>query len=182
MGTKSVTSLQYNEQDLDEALTHVDIDLKSGHAIDDLPKFSAKFSHDTSTIKKKNEKGDSKPSVDEDLSSALSNADIGLGVRRRNIPGVEEVSDGGAEDDKKKGQRGTAAGRDPIRWFGILVPGTLRQSQQSFRHGVEIVCDIATLQSDLIDIRTRYLLLMKEKRALVESAKETTSSDLTNSS
>ncbi|XP_045308077.1 coiled-coil domain-containing protein 115 isoform X2 [Leopardus geoffroyi] len=36
--------------------------------------------------------------------------------------------------------------RDPLNWFGILVPHSLRQAQASFREGLQLAADMATLQ------------------------------------
>ncbi|XP_002712320.1 coiled-coil domain-containing protein 115 [Oryctolagus cuniculus] len=40
----------------------------------------------------------------------------------------------------------TTAPQDPLNWFGILVPHSLRQAQASFRDGLQLAGDIATLQ------------------------------------
>ncbi|XP_040835074.1 coiled-coil domain-containing protein 115 isoform X3 [Ochotona curzoniae] len=40
----------------------------------------------------------------------------------------------------------TTPPQDPLNWFGILVPHSLRQAQASFRDGLQLAADIATLQ------------------------------------
>ena len=35
---------------------------------------------------------------------------------------------------------------DPLKWFGILVPQTLRQSSQCFEKALEMTLEIANLQ------------------------------------
>lgn len=37
--------------------------------------------------------------------------------------------------------------QDPLNWFGILVPHSLRQAQASFRDGLQLAADIASLQT-----------------------------------
>ncbi|KAL6046610.1 hypothetical protein STEG23_017516 [Scotinomys teguina] len=37
--------------------------------------------------------------------------------------------------------------QDPLNWFGILVPHGLRQAQASFRDGLQLTADIASLQT-----------------------------------
>ncbi|KAF3815649.1 hypothetical protein GH733_016405 [Mirounga leonina] len=36
--------------------------------------------------------------------------------------------------------------RDPLNWFGILVPHSLRHAQASFREGLQLAADMASLQ------------------------------------
>ncbi|XP_058404682.1 coiled-coil domain-containing protein 115 isoform X2 [Diceros bicornis minor] len=38
------------------------------------------------------------------------------------------------------------APQDPLNWFGILVPHSLRQAQASFREGLQLAAEMATLQ------------------------------------
>uniref|UniRef100_A0A8D1EIZ5 Vacuolar ATPase assembly protein VMA22 n=1 Tax=Sus scrofa TaxID=9823 RepID=A0A8D1EIZ5_PIG len=53
---------------------------------------------------------------------------------------------------KRKGPTKTAepepspAPQDPLNWFGILVPHSLRQAQASFREGLQLAADMASLQ------------------------------------
>uniref|UniRef100_A0A8C9AJK7 Vacuolar ATPase assembly protein VMA22 n=1 Tax=Prolemur simus TaxID=1328070 RepID=A0A8C9AJK7_PROSS len=39
------------------------------------------------------------------------------------------------------------APQDPLNWFGILVPHSLRQAQASFWDGLQLAADIASLQN-----------------------------------
>ncbi|OWJ99931.1 CCDC115 [Cervus elaphus hippelaphus] len=39
------------------------------------------------------------------------------------------------------------APQNPLKWFGILVPHSLRQAQASFREGLQLAADMASLQS-----------------------------------
>jgi hypothetical protein len=117
--------------------------------------------------------------------------DSGLGLRRRNLPtdstsvssdaetspntsSVDTLSsemdavnlgvkDGEGKEDEKM------VCSDPLRWFGVLVPRSLRQSQASFKHAVELVCDLASLQARVIDIRQRYSRIAREKQQLLVS-------------
>ncbi|MBZ3869983.1 Coiled-coil domain-containing protein 115 [Sciurus carolinensis] len=42
----------------------------------------------------------------------------------------------------------SAAPQDPVNWFGILVPHSLRQAQTSFlQEGLQLAADIASLQT-----------------------------------
>ncbi|KAI9554135.1 putative coiled-coil domain-containing protein 115-like [Daphnia sinensis] len=44
---------------------------------------------------------------------------------------------------------------DPIRWFGVLVPGSLKQSQQAFQNVLNIAVEI-------VNIRREWLQSMSE--------------------
>ncbi|XP_072304675.1 coiled-coil domain-containing protein 115 [Eucyclogobius newberryi] len=43
--------------------------------------------------------------------------------------------------------------QDPINWFGILVPQTLKQAQSSFKQVIELSVDIASLQTAIVNSR-----------------------------
>ena len=53
---------------------------------------------------------------------------------------VEEVGRGGGRegDEERRGERVADkenAPKDPLKWFGVLVPQSLRQSQENFIQG-----------------------------------------------
>lgn len=52
------------------------------------------------------------------------------------------------EDDKKLDAH---LDSDPLKWFGVLVPSSLRNSQRRFVSALEVIADIATAQSHLQD-------------------------------
>uniref|UniRef100_F6PPS8 Vacuolar ATPase assembly protein VMA22 n=1 Tax=Monodelphis domestica TaxID=13616 RepID=F6PPS8_MONDO len=58
--------------------------------------------------------------------------------------------------------------RDPLTWFGILVPQSLRQAQGSFRGALQIAGEIAELQGRIEWCRTQVQALQKEKQKLLE--------------
>ncbi|XP_044529826.1 coiled-coil domain-containing protein 115-like [Gracilinanus agilis] len=61
--------------------------------------------------------------------------------------------------------------RDPLTWFGILVPQSLRQAQGSFRGALLIAGEIAELQGRIEWCRTQVQALQKEKQKLLEQLK-----------
>ncbi|XP_068105989.1 coiled-coil domain-containing protein 115 [Hyperolius riggenbachi] len=67
------------------------------------------------------------------------------------------------EDDEK--QRPSPS-NDPLRWFGVLVPQSLRQAQSSFRQGILLVGEVASLQSSIEETRTQYRALLGKKKRL----------------
>ena len=176
MGVNTVSSLQYNENDLNFAMVHVDVVTQSGDAAQEqqfLPVFSSLQSRTSDKAQGDNSESPAKSDDSSDLSSAVSHLNIGLGVRKRNVPAAGAPENGAGDESSTIGVHKTSIeeiksseviSHDPIRWFGVLVPMPLRQSQKAFRNGIELACKIASLQSHLIDIRRTYVDLMQEKR------------------
>ncbi|XP_055971615.1 coiled-coil domain-containing protein 115 [Sorex fumeus] len=54
------------------------------------------------------------------------------------------------------------APQDPLNWFGILVPHSLRLAQASFREGLQLAADMASLQTR-IDWGQSQLRELQEK-------------------
>ncbi|KAM3910805.1 coiled-coil domain-containing protein 115 isoform 2-T2 [Leptodactylus fuscus] len=60
--------------------------------------------------------------------------------------------------------------KDPLRWFGVLVPQSLRQAQSNFRQGILLTAEVASLQSSIEETRRQYrALLVQKKREQVHS-------------
>jgi len=60
--------------------------------------------------------------------------------------------------------------KDPLLWFGVLVPQSLRRSQISFVSAVELTFTIATLQAKLLEQRRQYRASMSVKSGLLSSS------------
>ena len=61
------------------------------------------------------------------------------------LPPVEEE-----EGKEEKGVREGELPKDPLKWFGILVPQSLRHSQQCFIHGIDLFFILATTSSTTV--------------------------------
>ncbi|XP_070559226.1 coiled-coil domain-containing protein 115-like [Ptychodera flava] len=68
---------------------------------------------------------------------------------------------------------------DPLTWFGVLVPSTLRQGQASFIQAVEVCCTLANLQSDLEKNRVEYRDLLEKKEKLSKQSSQTAETEET---
>ncbi|XP_008996781.1 vacuolar ATPase assembly protein VMA22 isoform X2 [Callithrix jacchus] len=94
-------------------------------------------------------------------------------VVRAGIHTPEEVGPGEAALRRRKGPAKTPepqsseAPQDPLNWFGILVPHSLRQAQASFRDGLQLAADIASLQNR-IDWGRNQLRGLQEKLKKLE--------------
>ncbi|KAM8830778.1 coiled-coil domain-containing protein 115 [Synchiropus picturatus] len=77
------------------------------------------------------------------------------GVRRRGRRTQAQPGDEGLLKDTKllHRKRDLSPGRDPLKWFGILVPPTLKQAQSSFKQVIELSAQMATLQASLLKTR-----------------------------
>lgn len=49
-----------------------------------------------------------------------------------------------------------AVPKDPLKWFGLLVPQALKHSQLSFQRSLTVVCELASLQAKLQKITAEY--------------------------
>ncbi|XP_075771084.1 vacuolar ATPase assembly protein VMA22 [Pelodiscus sinensis] len=84
-------------------------------------------------------------------------------LRRRKGPGLAEEP----SRPQEAAPEPPASWQDPLTWFGILVPQSLRQAQNSFREGILLAGEIATLQSELEGARAQYRALLDRKRRLL---------------
>lgn len=53
--------------------------------------------------------------------------------------------------------------QNPITWFGVLVPASLRQSQTDFKCAIDYVVDLANLRKKLVALLLKYKTLQKLK-------------------
>ncbi|XP_034551722.1 coiled-coil domain-containing protein 115 [Notolabrus celidotus] len=114
---------------------------------------------------------------------AMSVEDIGPqeeGVRRRIKPksdttqkdACEEASSGKSPEVTPVRKNEHNPQQDPLKWFGILVPQSLKQAQSSFKQVIELSAEIATLQTAVLKTRQEFMDGMKDKRILQEEASD----------
>ncbi|XP_056366328.1 coiled-coil domain-containing protein 115 [Oenanthe melanoleuca] len=63
----------------------------------------------------------------------------------------------------EKGGTPTRPPSDPLGWFGVLVPPSLRQAQGSFQKGVTLAVEVAELQATVEAAAARYRQLLRQK-------------------
>ncbi|KAM4880007.1 LOW QUALITY PROTEIN: coiled-coil domain-containing protein 115 [Sylvia borin] len=63
----------------------------------------------------------------------------------------------------EKGETPPRAPPDPLGWFGVLVPPSLRQAQGSFQRGVTLAVEVAELQATVEAAAARYRQLLRQK-------------------
>ena len=158
MGNKSVGELEYSrnmrastlviERDVQSSKDQKD-DVKT-----DLKRFEVVFDQDEATNEK--EKGGSV------LESKIP------GLRQRvNVKDQREDLEGGDEDRKRKQKFvDERKASNPLKWFGVLVPTSLRECQKDFKTACHLLGEVAQLEQDLDRIITDYAKLKEEKRRL----------------
>ncbi|XP_062599745.1 coiled-coil domain-containing protein 115-like [Saccostrea cucullata] len=93
--------------------------------------------------------------ITEDETNEVEN----VGLRKRNVGNSEENSSPPDKKTttKKKGQH------DPLKWFGVLVPPSLRQCQKQFKSSLETTIAIANLKQKLLLLKSEYSDLKRRK-------------------
>ncbi|KAM9856207.1 coiled-coil domain-containing protein 115 isoform 2-T2 [Aulostomus maculatus] len=108
------------------------------------------------------------------VQEATSIEDVGPredGVRRRTKPNNENTE---KEESEEARSKNTPVGpsfeksdqnpqQDPLKWFGILVPQSLKHAQSSFQQGVQLSAEIATLQTEVLTTRQEMRRLHQRK-------------------
>ena len=91
---------------------------------------------------------------DESIQDVVEDLDSKLGIQKRKKNDDEEKN-----YDVKDANTKTLA-KDPIKWFGVLVPSMLRQTQKIFVKSVELSVDCANIQSQIESniARKNYLI------------------------
>ena len=72
---------------------------------------------------------------------------------------------GGGGGGRPKPQVRPSSSRDPLRWFTLLPPPSLRQSQTSFRSAADSIAACANAQARMDEARARYEALMPARPA-----------------
>ena len=169
MGVKAVGALQFNEQEMD-ALAKIDI-LPSSLEIGDNAVQSYEF---------RLNRADSKESPKEEIRKDEQNGD-GDGLRQRKIAkdiededvnktanGVQELSINGDVNGESEAKEQPKV-KDPIKWFGLLVPQALRDSQKNFKLAIEVATEIASLKNQLEELRIKFRSMLKAKEDVINS-------------
>lgn len=109
---------------------------------------------------------------DLDIEDKFGDLDLGEGnksgtnVRKRaqtNSTESSHVEDVELDDIKKIDKK---VSLDPLKWFGVLVPPALRQSQTEFKKSAESVVTIANLKVKMSSLQNEYTDLLKKKHTL----------------
>ena len=120
--------------------------------------FVARFK--TARASQKSDKGDSDFNYfsleDKNVQDVVEDLDSKLGIQnRKNNDEESKDKDVNPAVDKK-------VGKDPIKWFGVLVPSMLRQTQKTFVRSLELSIDCVNIQSQIESNIARKNLLLDQ--------------------
>ena len=162
MGNKSVGALQYSHK-MDHALYHIESVHSEEQSEETCVAFELKKSSPGKVVET------SKADIDE--------KDEERNVLRRRKPpksdslndeitGIEELSlSKGEQIPLESSSNGCV--QDPLKWFGILVPGCLRTGQKNFQNAIELSCEMVNLEIKLKEIIAKFKAAKTRKRQLV---------------
>uniref|UniRef100_A0A0V0GCW1 Vacuolar ATPase assembly protein VMA22 n=1 Tax=Triatoma dimidiata TaxID=72491 RepID=A0A0V0GCW1_TRIDM len=73
------------------------------------------------------------------------------------------------EDEKKDDTKGKkSSSRDPLKWFGVLVPQDMKQAQSNFNWAIEYVIECANLQLEMLSVEEKYKKYLSMKLQMEE--------------
>ncbi len=115
--------------------------------------------------------GDKKKLMCKGVESLVENERPGLRERGVAKNHQEEIEGGGLELKSETEFSSRKESTDPLKWFGVLVPTSLKDCQKDFKIACRLSCEIAQLEQELDRIMDDYYNL-KEKKILMKSLDE----------
>ncbi|KAK7128735.1 hypothetical protein R3I94_017089 [Phoxinus phoxinus] len=151
MGNKQVSALQYASEM--EPLVHVEASLLEGG--------TAEFKCE----RRKNKTEEMKKNTVEDIGVNETGLRRRINTKQKGIKEEEEETD---PQVKTKAESSTPEHREPLKWFGILVPQSLKQAQSAFKEVITLSAEIASLQSAILATRKEMQAQVKDKQEKTE--------------
>ena len=56
--------------------------------------------------------------------------------------------------------------KDPLKWFGVLLPNTLKQSQKNFTRAIELTVEASNIQNEVGAVMARRQFLLRHLKKL----------------
>ena len=161
MGNKSVGALQYSHK-MDHALYHIE-GVYSEEQSDTYVAFQLKKSSPGKVMQPSKADTDEK---DEERNVLRRRKPQRSDSLNDEITGIEELS---LSKEEKLPLESSSNGcvQDPLKWFGILVPGCLRTGQKNFQSAIELSCEMVNLEIKLKEIIEKFKALKTRKRELI---------------
>ena len=73
---------------------------------------------------------------------------------------------GGQSGEKMRDPPPSNSGQsDPLKWFGLLTPPVLRQSQASFKTATELAVETANIQSEMAGVLNRIKFIERKLKS-----------------
>ena len=162
MGNKSVGALQYSHK-MDHALYHIEGVYSEEQSGDTCVAFQLKKSSPGKVMGPSNADTDEKNEERNVLRRRKPQKSDSLNDEI--TAGIEELS---LSKEEKLPLESSSNGcvQDPLKWFGILVPGCLRTGQKNFQSAIELSCEMVNLEIKLKQIIEEFKALKTRKREL----------------
>lgn len=152
MGSKSVGALQFNDNMTANCKVNLDTDIS--HTKDD--DFVFEITKGDNTLELQTERTDTVVRRRNVSTPVSQKADCEDNEKTEDI--VTKLKDVDLTDSSPRPRS-----PNPITWFGVLVPASLRQSQTDFKQAVHYVVDLANLRKKLVALKLKYKKLEKMK-------------------
>ena len=160
MGNKSVGALQYSHK-MDCALYHVECDSSKGFPGNAAGAFKLQKGGPGKALESPETLANVSDQEESSLRRRTSKSNSRVGERKE-ITGIEGLSI--AKDDKSSLDRSRkCCVQDPLKYFGILVPGCLKTRQRNFQNAIELSCEVTNLEFKLSEIIKKFKVLKTRK-------------------
>ena len=127
---------------------------------EDSDDFTARFK--TSREEQKSDLGDLNFNYfsleDQTIQEIVEDLDSKLGIQKRK----KNSDEANGADVRPTEKENTCLGKDPLKWFGVLVPSMLRQTQKTFVKSLELSIDCVNIQSQIDSNMTRKSHLLDQ--------------------
>lgn len=157
-GVTSISSLKITEREM-QASTQVQC---SGNDLETVFSLMSNVSgddtetHATDTLRKRNVGKSSNDGTN-------GNEDNTDNERQEQMPD-DKKSDN--KEDSNTNIKPKSTRKDPLNWFGVLVPQSLRYSQKNYKLAAEACVELANLQLKIQKLQAQYQELLQEKNIL----------------
>lgn len=172
MGNKNVSSLQLPTEDCDIlAQTRVSRAMqKSGSSeslVFELSRLSVKDEPEANGVKRRLSKANKECESNEKNETRSKN-------KSKHSKSTENLSSNDGKrsnhaDESDQSPKVVSISKDPMKWFGVLVPQNMKYAQSNFCTALDYVVQCANIQSEMNLIRSKYLALIKLKQIHVDN-------------
>lgn len=173
MGAKAVSILQIHQEDMK---AHLKVQMEPRDPVVDIDDPYMNLSIMTvdpdAETREEVPPGEASPKLED------PDGESAAGLRKRNVTEkegkdtddekIDELSSRVEELGIKKGQ-GSPKKHDPLKWFGVLVPQSLRVAQSQFKLAAELSCDAASLKAKLVHLQGTIRRLLRRKEDIIDS-------------
>ena len=168
MGAKAVSAVQYDQENMQASIKVLTEEKSPGHDEPLMTFTLIKVTDDVPTERPSVEsvaEGLRKREVTTKEEKDLDDEKVGEVTDR-----VEEVDIETKEKphDIKEKPQGSPR-KDPLNWFGVLVPQALRDSQSQFKSALSFSADLATLKIKLLKMQMTIRHLLHRKEEIINS-------------